>query len=107
MAVAAWVLEKSAASRATDPGLRQELARLAGLLFVCPIGELEQLHSARSAAEYDAGKAGLHADFGILAAPTDTFDGALRLQKELALTRHLQQSGRTVDPDHACPRSPR
>ena len=55
MAVAGWILDKSAASRAADPGIRRELAQLAGLLFVCPIGELEQLYSARSAEEYASG----------------------------------------------------
>ena len=84
MAVAGWVLDKSAASRAADPDVRAALANLAGLLFVCPIGELEQLYSARSAAEYDGWKAGLHANFGMVAAPSDIFDRALRLQRDLA-----------------------
>ena len=97
MAVAAWILDKSAASRATDSSIRHELARLAGLLFVCPIGELEQLYSARSAAEYDAWKTSLHADFGILTAPSDIFDRALRLQSDLA--HHHGMWHRTPIPD--------
>ena len=36
---------------------------LVGQLHVCPIGELEQLHSARSAADYDALRDELHQSF--------------------------------------------
>jgi predicted nucleic acid-binding protein len=84
VAVAGWILDKSAASRVADRGIRRELAQLAGLLFVCPISELEQLYSARSAAEYDEWKANLHADFGILPVPSDILDRALGLQRDLA-----------------------
>jgi len=42
---------------------------VAGLLFVCPMGELEQLYAARSAADYDVLKADLHARFGSSAHP--------------------------------------
>jgi len=97
VAVAGWVLDKSAAVHATDEGVAEELAGLAGLLFVCPIGELEQLYSARSAADYDALKAALHAGFAIIGAPGDIFDRALRLQRDLA--HHHGMWHRTPIPD--------
>lgn len=86
MAVAptGWVLDKSAAVHASDPRVAPELAELAGRLFVCPVGELEQLYSARSSEDYAALKADLHASFGIVAAPPDLFDRALHLQEDLA-----------------------
>jgi predicted nucleic acid-binding protein len=53
-------------------------------LYVCPVGELEQLCSARSASEYDAYRERLSNDFNLVAAPLDIFDRALRLQRDLA-----------------------
>jgi len=79
-----WVLDKSAAARADDPVIGVELAELVGALFVCPVGELEQLYSARSAADYDGLKSMLHANFEVVAAPPDILDRALRLQRDLA-----------------------
>lgn len=81
---AGWVLDKSAAVHATHSRVAAELAELAGRLFVCPIGELEQLYSARSAHDYDALKADLRATFGMVTAPPDILDRALRLQADLA-----------------------
>jgi hypothetical protein len=63
-----WVLEKSAAARAADPRPGPKLAELAGSLFVCQVGELEQLYSARSALDYDRLKSDLHSSFDIVAA---------------------------------------
>ena len=83
MAVAGWVLDKSAAARADDPLIGVQLAELAGSLFVCPIGELEQLYSARSAGDYDARKSLLHASFEVVPAPPDVLDRALLLQQDL------------------------
>ena len=70
---------------------------MAGLLFVCPIGELEQLYSARSAADCDVLKADLHARFETVDTPADIFDRALRLQRDLA--RHHGMWHRTPIPD--------
>ena len=36
------LFDKSAAARADDPLIGTQLAELAGSLFVCPVGELEQ-----------------------------------------------------------------
>jgi predicted nucleic acid-binding protein len=78
------LLDKSAASREDDPAIAMQLAELAGLLYVCPVGELEQLYSARSAQDYDAQSAFLHESFEPVNAPPDIFERALRLQRDLA-----------------------
>jgi predicted nucleic acid-binding protein len=97
VALAGWVLDKSAAARADDPVVGPQLAELAGVLFVCSVGELEQLYSARSAADYDARKSLLEASFEVVAAPTDVLDRALRLQQDLA--HHHGMWHRTPIPD--------
>ena len=97
MAVAGWVLDKSAAVRAGDDGVGRQLSELAGSLFVCPVGELEQLYSARSASEYDALKADLRASFAIVSSPSDLLDRVLRLQQDLA--HHHGMWHRTPIPD--------
>ena len=91
------MLDKSAAINARHPRVAAELAALAGRLFVCPIGELEQLYSARSADDYDALKADLRAAFGAVIAPADILDRALRLQADLA--HHHGMWHRTPIPD--------
>jgi predicted nucleic acid-binding protein len=84
VAVTGWVVDKSAAVRLNDPVVSAQLAELAGSLFVCAVGELEQLYSARSAQEYDTLRTALHDTFGTVAAPPDIFARALRLQRDLA-----------------------
>jgi len=97
VAVTGWVLDKSAATRADQPGVADELAELAGVLFLCPVGELVQLYSARSAKHYDLLQAELHASFDVVAAPADLFDRALALQRDLA--HHHGMWHRTPIPD--------
>lgn len=97
MAVSGWVLDKSAAARASDPRVAVQLAELAGSLFVCQVGELEQLYSARSERDYDEIKAGLHEAFEILAAPADVLGRAIDLQRDLA--HHHGMWHRTPIPD--------
>lgn len=97
MAVAGWLLDKSAAVRASDPVVGPQLAELAGSLYVCPVGELEQLYSARSAAHYDKLKDELHSSFDVVAAPSDVLDRALGLQRDLA--HHHGMWHRTPIPD--------
>jgi predicted nucleic acid-binding protein len=60
------------------------LEELVGSLAVCPVGELEQLYSARSANDYDALKSDLRDNFEVVGAPPDLLDRALRLQHDLA-----------------------
>jgi predicted nucleic acid-binding protein len=97
VAVAGWVLDKSAAARSTDSRVGPQLAELAGSLFLCPIGELEQLYSARSAQDYDELKSDLHANLEMVAAPPDLLDRALHLQQDLA--HHHGMWHRTPIPD--------
>ena len=97
MAVAGWVLDKSAAARAGDPGVARSLDELAGALFVCPVGELEQLYSARSARDYDRLASELHRSFETASAPPDLLDRALALQRDLA--HHHGMWHRTPIPD--------
>lgn len=97
MALKGWVLDKSAAARASESIRGKQLAELAGSLFVCPVGELEQLYAARSAHHYEELKADLHASFEVVAAPPDVLDRALRLQRELA--HHHGMWHRTPLPD--------
>ncbi|MGI9121173.1 MAG: PIN domain-containing protein [Acidimicrobiales bacterium] len=97
MAVGDWLLDKSAAARASEPRVGAQLSDLAGRLFVCPVGELEQLYSARSASDYDALKAELHDSLGIVGAPPDIFERALGLQR--ALAHHHGMWHRTPIPD--------
>jgi predicted nucleic acid-binding protein len=84
VAVAGWILDKSAAARAGTPVINAQLGELVGSLAVCPVGELEQLYSARSADDYDALKSDLRDNFEMVGAPPDLLDRALRLQHDLA-----------------------
>lgn len=97
MALTGWVLDKSAAARATDPVVSRKLSELVAELFVCPIGELEQLYSARSAEDYDVMREEIHARFGTVPAPPDVFERALRLQRDLA--QHHGMWHRVAIPD--------
>jgi len=84
VAVTGWLVDKSAASRIDDPDVGPRLVELAGLLHICPIGELEQLYSARSADEYDVWRDKLRAGYTLVRAPDDVLERALRLQRDLA-----------------------
>ncbi len=84
MAVAGWILDKSAVARLGDAAARQALGELAGVLHVCPVGELEQLYSARSAAGYDVLAVELRSAFPRADPPADVFERGLRLQRDLA-----------------------
>lgn len=92
-----WLMDNSAASRAADPQVAQQLSELAGALFLCPVGELEQLYSARSAADYDRDKEQLHSGLKIVLAPNDVLERALQLQHDLA--HHHGMWHRTPIPD--------
>ena len=97
MAVRGWLLDKSAAARSGDERVGAQLAELAGSLFLCPVGELEQLYSARSARDYDALEADLRDTFEIIATPPDLFERAHDLQRDLA--HHHGMWHRTPIPD--------
>jgi len=97
VAIAGWILDKSAAARAADDEIAAQLEDLAGSLYLCPVAQLEQLYSARSARHYDELDTELRASFHIVHAPGDVFDLALRLQRDLAHHHGMWQ--RTPIPD--------
>jgi predicted nucleic acid-binding protein len=97
VAVAGWLLDKSAAARGTDPSVGAQLANLAGSLYLCSVGRLEQLYSARSAKDYAALEDDLRGTFPFVPAPPDVFDRALDLQRDLA--SHHGMWHRTPIPD--------
>lgn len=97
MAVTGWILDKSAAARAANQPIAAQLGELAGSLYLCPVAQLEQLYSARSAHHYDELDAELRASFQTVQAPHDVFDLALRLQRDLA--HHHGMWHRTPIPD--------
>ncbi len=84
MAVEGWLVDKSAAARSHLDGVREGLRALQGALFICPLGELEQLYSARSASDYDGMAADIRKAFQRAEQPADVFDRALALQRDLA-----------------------
>ena len=97
MAVAGWILDKSAAARADRTDVRAELRELAGKLYICPVGELEQRYSARSAIDYDALADEIRTALPRVEPPADVFDRALDLQRDLA--HHHGMWHRTAIPD--------
>ena len=97
MALTAWLLDKSAVARASDAEIREQLDEMAGSVYLCPVGELEQLYSARSARDYEALKADLNDSFDVVVPPVDIFDRALGLQRDLA--HHHGMWHRTPIPD--------
>lgn len=84
MAVSGWIVDKSALARENDPAVSGQLIELAGILYFCPVGELELLYSARSARDYDARQMSLHDTLRTASPPPDIFERALRLQRDLA-----------------------
>jgi predicted nucleic acid-binding protein len=92
-----WLLDKSAAARGTCADVAAQIAELAGSLYICPVGELEQLYSARSALDYDALKGAIRAGFELVQAPSDLLERALELQQDLA--HHHGMWHRTPIPD--------
>lgn len=97
MAIAGWIVDKSAVARSREPGVRAQLEELAGQLWLCPVGELEQLYSTRSATDYDALATELHETMQRAPAPPDLLDRALALQHDLA--HHHGLWHRTSIPD--------
>ena len=64
--------------------MSRQLAEYAGTFYVCDVGKLEQIYSARSARDYEARLALLNDNFLSASVPPDIFDRALRLQCDLA-----------------------
>ena len=79
-----WLLDKSAAARIDQTAVAASLGELAGNLWICPIGRLEQLYSARSASDYDLLAEQLTGGLHQAEAPANLLDRAQALQRELA-----------------------
>ncbi len=77
------------ASRFGDQKVIEQLDEIDGTLFICEIGLLEQLYSARSASDYDKTERELREAFDLLVAPPDALRLAQALQKDLAHHRGL------------------
>jgi predicted nucleic acid-binding protein len=97
VAVAGWLLDKSAVARSSDPRISNQLSELRENLYLCPVGELEQLYSARSTDDYDRLKVRLLEAYEVVPAPPDLLDRALLLQQDLA--HHHGMWHRTPIPD--------
>lgn len=95
--VAGWIVDKSAAARAHLPEVREHLTPLAGSLYLCPVGELEQLYSTRSGEDYEVRLAQIREAYLRADAPPDILERALSLQRDLA--RHHGMWHRIAIPD--------
>ncbi len=84
MALSAWLVDKSVAARMSQPEVGRALSELSGQLYLCPVGELEQLYSARSARHYDSEQERLQQTYLRVVAPADLLSRALVLQRDLA-----------------------
>lgn len=79
-----WLIDKSVAARIGQQVVANAINELAGQLWICPIGKLEQLYSARSAHDYDRLVVALNESLYQADAPGDVLDRALQLQHDLA-----------------------
>jgi predicted nucleic acid-binding protein len=86
MAVARYLLDKSAIARARVGEVAEELERLqaAGLLAMCGVAELEILYSARSGTEHRKIEADLDSACERLYTEEEDFVRARAVQRELA-----------------------
>ena len=92
-----WLLDKSAAARIDQPTVAASLGELSGQLWICPVGRLEQLYSARSARDYDLLLEQLDRALHLAGAPADLLDRAQILQRDLA--HHHRMWHRVAIPD--------
>lgn len=84
-----WIVDKSIATRLDKKGITEQLVDADGPLYLCEVGLLEQLYSARNARDYDRLETGLRASFKVLSSPPNVMTLAQRLQRDLAHHRGL------------------
>lgn len=85
-----WIVDKSVATRLSDPKTAAQLADADGNLYLCEVGLLEQLHSAKNARDYDRLETILRTNFEVLASPPDLLAAAQHLQRDLSHHRGLR-----------------
>ncbi len=84
-----WIVDKSVATRMDNPTVTAQLLDADGPLYICEVGLLEQLYSAKSARDYDRLEVILRTNFDVLSSPDDVLTAAQRLQRDLAHFRGL------------------
>jgi predicted nucleic acid-binding protein len=84
-----WIIDKSVAARFDSPELSEQLLAADGPLYLCEVGMLEQLYSARSGSDYDRLAKILRTNFDVLQGPPDLLSQALVLQHQMAKHRGL------------------
>lgn len=89
MALTGWIVDKSVATRLADPKIAEQLVDADGPLYLCEVGVLEQLYSAKNARDYDRLETILRTNFEVLSSPADLLLVAQRLQRDLAHHRGL------------------
>ena len=89
MALSGWIIDKSIATRLSDPNVAAQLTDADGNLYLCEVGLLEQLYSAKNARDYDRLETILRTNFDVLSSPADLLVAAQHLQRDLAHHRGL------------------
>jgi predicted nucleic acid-binding protein len=89
LALIGWIVDKSVATRLDNPTVAEQLIDADGPLFLCEVGLLEQLYSAKSSRDYDRLETILRTNFDVLASPVDVLQAAQHLQRDLAHYRGL------------------
>ena len=84
-----WIIDKSVATRLSDPNVAAQLTDADGNLYLCEVGLLEQLYSAKNARDYDRLETILRTNFDVLSSPADLLVAAQHLQRDLAHHRGL------------------
>lgn len=84
-----WIIDKSVATRLSEPTVAAQLAGADGNLYLCEVGLLEQLYSARNARDYDRLETILRTNFDVLSSPPDLLVASQHLQRDLAHHRGL------------------
>jgi predicted nucleic acid-binding protein len=89
LALSGWIVDKSVATRLDIAAVAEQVAEADGPLYLCDVGLLEQLYSARNARDYDRLETILRSEFEVLSSPADVLPAAQRLQRDLAHHRGL------------------
>ena len=89
MALTGWIVDKSVATRLDGPRVAEQLVDADGPLYLCEVGLLEQLYSAKNSRDYDRLETILRTNFEVLSSPAEVLLAAQHLQRDLAHHRGL------------------